>query len=107
VVCLGLIQDNRYASYLTAHLDKVAGMPAAAVTALKKVLIDAGPFAGHGVAFSARMAKMPFAYGFQDVVLGAYSNSMKGITITSAIVLFIAGASALLLMRDHKGSQDE
>jgi MFS family permease len=107
IVGLGLIQDHRYDAYLNAHLGKIAAMPAEAASALKKVLIDAGPFAGHGVAFSSRIGKMPFAHDFQNVVLGAYSNSMKGITLTAAMVLFVAGASALLFMRDHRGSRDE
>lgn len=101
VVGLGLVQDHRYASFLASHMDKIAGMPAAAGSAIKQALVDAGPFAVHGIAFSARMTKMPFAHGLQNVVLGAYSNSMRGITITSAIVLVIAGAAALILMRDQ------
>ena len=106
VVGFGLVQDNRYQTYLDGHLSKVAGMPAQATAALKKVLIDAGPFAGHGVAFSKRMAHMPFVHDFQHVVLAAYADSMKGIMIVAAIVLFVAGALALLLMRDHKPSAD-
>ncbi len=107
VVGLGLIQDNRYETYLGTHLSKIVAMPAAIQTALHKALIEAGPFSGHGIAFSARLAKMPFAHAFQQVVVSAYTSSMRAITVTSAIVLFVAGALALLLMRDPKASVDQ
>ncbi|WDF82890.1 MFS transporter [Lacticaseibacillus pabuli] len=106
VVGLGLIQDSRYETYLGAHLSKITGMPGALATTLKKVLVDAGPFAGHGVAFSKRMGHMPFAHDFQTVVLAAYRNSMQGIMLAAAIVLFVAGIAALVLMRDHQESTD-
>ncbi|MTV81308.1 MFS transporter [Secundilactobacillus folii] len=104
VVGLGLVQDNRYEDYLNVHLHQIANLPSGLVTTLKKALVDAGPFAGHGIAFSKRMAATPFAHDFQRVVLSAYSQSMKGIALSSAIVLFVAGIAALTLMRDQKSS---
>nr|WP_125709983.1 DHA2 family efflux MFS transporter permease subunit [Lacticaseibacillus porcinae] len=106
VVGLGLIQDHRYEQYLSAHLSKIAGLPAKAAAALQKVLVDAGPFAGHGIAFSKQMSQAPFAHDFQTTVLNAYANSMRGITLTAAIVFVIGAGAAFFLMRDANDSGD-
>ncbi|WP_288529842.1 DHA2 family efflux MFS transporter permease subunit [uncultured Secundilactobacillus sp.] len=106
VVGLGLVQSNRYESYLNTHMTDIAAMPASVAKTLTKVLVDAGPFAGHGIAFSTRMSHSPFAAGLQTVVLAAYSAAMRNITLVAAVVLVIAGIAALTLMHGQQHSVD-
>ncbi len=70
------------------------------------LLNNAGPFAGHGIAFSTRMSHTPFAAGLQTVVLAAYSAAMRNITLVAAVVLVIAGIAALTLMHGRQRSVD-
>jgi hypothetical protein len=49
---------------------------------------------------------MPFAHDFQTTVLNAYANSMRGITLTAAIVFVIGAGAAFFLMRDANDSGD-
>lgn len=106
VVGLGLVQSNRYESYLDTHMTDIAAMPASVAKTLTKVLVDAGPFAGHGIAFSTRMSHAPFATDLQTVVLSAYSVAMRNITLVAAVVLVIAGIAALTLMHGQQHSVD-
>ncbi|GAX01272.1 MFS transporter [Secundilactobacillus silagei] len=102
VVVLGLLQDNQYETYLNGHLSSIH-MPAPALTGLKKALIDAGPFSGHGIAFSDRLSHAPFAQDFQRIVIHAYDNGMTTVAISSAIIALVGGiAAAVLLQRNPK-----
>lgn len=103
VVGLGLIQAHKYETYLNAHLGGL-DMPVAAVSGLKKALIDAGPFSGHAIAFSNRVSHSPFAKSFQKVVIQAYDNGI--VALTSAIIVIVAGVAAMLLIRNHEESTD-
>lgn len=82
VVGLGLIQNNSYVSHLNANLPQVK-MPAAALTGIKDALINAGPFSGHTIAFSARLTKSPFGHQIQAIVVRAYDNGMIALTLTA------------------------
>lgn len=106
VVSLGLIQDSQYENYLNGHLGKISNMPAPAVTGLKKALVEAGPFSGHGVAFSSRISQAPFAQDFQRVVIKAYDNGMTAVSLTSAAIVIVGGIGAVLLLRNHVESTE-
>lgn len=106
VVSLGLIQDAQYENYLNGHLDKINNMPAPAVTGLKKALVEAGPFSGHGVAFSSRISQAPFAQDFQRFVIRAYDNGMTAVSLTSAAIVIVGGIGAVLLLRNHVESTE-
>ncbi|GAX07673.1 major facilitator superfamily transporter [Secundilactobacillus silagincola] len=104
VVGLGLIQDNQYETYLNGHLSSL-NLPVQALSGLKKALIDAGPFSGHGIAFPSRVSHAPFAHDFQQIVIKAYDNGMTAVAIGSAIIVVIGGiAAALLLQRNPKSA---
>lgn len=104
VVGLGLIQDRRYETYLANHMSNLF-MPSAVKSGIHKALVEAGPFSGHGIAFSARMNKMPFAHALQHVVMSAYARSMAAITLTAAVVLIVSGVIAAVMMRDQHSVQ--
>lgn len=101
VVSLGLIQDSQYENYLNGNMGHISNMPASALTGLKSALIDAGPFSGHGVAFSSRVIQEPFAHDLQRVVVHAYNNGMAAVSLTSAIIVILGGIGAALLLRNH------
>lgn len=101
VVSLGLIQDSQYENYLNGNLGHISNMPATAVTGLKRALIEAGPFSGHGIAFSSRVNQAPFAQAFQRVVVRAYDNGMAAVSLTSAIIVILGGVGAMLLLQNH------
>lgn len=105
VVSLGLIQNAQYESYLNGHLGQIS-MPAPALAGLKKALIDAGPFSGHGIAFSQRVSQAPFAKAFQHVVVTAYHNGMAAVCVTVAAVVIVGGIGAALLLRNHVATSD-
>lgn len=105
VVGLGLIQDTQYETYLNGHLGSI-NMPAAALTGLKKALIEAGPFSGHGIAFSTRVQQSDFAQEFQRVVVNAYDKGMSAVALTAALVVIIGGIGATLLLKNHVESTE-
>ncbi|HBF74463.1 MAG TPA: MFS transporter, partial [Lactobacillus sp.] len=105
VVGLGLIQDNQYETYLNGHLSSL-NLPVQALSGLKKALIDAGPFSGHGIAFSSRVSHAPFAHDFQQIVIKAYDNGMTAVAIGSAIIVVIGGVAAALLLQRNPKSAD-
>jgi EmrB/QacA subfamily drug resistance transporter len=105
VVGLGLIQDGRYEKHLNTFLPQVK-MPTQALNGIKDALISAGPFSGHTVAFSARLAKSPFAHEVQTIVVTAYNQGMIALTLTSAGIVVVGGIAAALLMRSKSESQD-
>ncbi|WP_261809675.1 MFS transporter [Levilactobacillus humaensis] len=106
IVSLGLIQNNVYENYLTTHFGQI-NMPKAAATGIHQALVSAGPFSGHGIAFSARLAKMPFAHAIQQTVWQAYANGTRAVTLTSAIIVVIGGICAAAFMRNHKTNPSE
>lgn len=105
VVGLGLIQDAQYENHLNAHLPSIS-MPAKALSGIKDALINAGPFSGHGVAFSDKMQHAPFAHALQQIVIKAYDNGMIAVAISSAVVVLLGALGAAFLMRNQINSQD-
>ncbi|GAA2981907.1 hypothetical protein C5L28_000980 [Lentilactobacillus parakefiri] len=103
VVGLGLIQDTQYENHLNAHMPDLE-MPTKVMTAIKEALINAGPFSGHTIAFSNRMAHMPFAGSLQKVVIQAYDNGMAAVAVTSGMIVIVGGIGAALLMKNHVDS---
>ncbi|MDN6596972.1 MAG: MFS transporter, partial [Lentilactobacillus parabuchneri] len=105
VVGLGLIQDAQYEAHLNAKMPMLEA-PAKAINGIKEALINAGPFSGHTIAFSARMDHLPFAQALQKIVIHAYDNGMAAVSMTSAIIVIVGAIGAALLMRNHMASQD-
>jgi EmrB/QacA subfamily drug resistance transporter len=104
VVGLGLIQNNSYMAHLNTALPQVK-MPTQALNGIKDALINAGPFSGHTIAFSARLAKSPFAHQIQTIVVRAFDNGMIALTMTAAVIALIGALAAVLLLRTHQQSQ--
>ena len=100
VVGLGLVQDSKYETYLNNHLGSVK-MPAQALAGLKKALIDAGPFSGHGIAFSERLSRESFAKEFQQVVVNAYDKGFSAVSLTAAGIVIVGGIGAAILLKNH------
>ncbi|WP_125981297.1 MFS transporter [Loigolactobacillus iwatensis] len=100
VVGLGLIQNSQYETYLNGHLGRI-NMPVAAMNGLKQALIKAGPFSGHGIAFSHRVSQAPFAQAFQRVVVKAYDNGMVAVCVTTAGIVIFGGIGSMLLLHNH------
>lgn len=106
VVGLGLIQDAQYETYLNGHLHTISSLPAHALDGIKEALVNAGPFSGHTIAFSTRMAKAPFAQDLQRIVIHAYDNGMAAVAVTSGIIVVVGAIGAAALMQNHFSSQD-
>lgn len=104
VVGLGLIQNNSYMAHLNTALPQVK-MPTQALNGIKDALINAGPFSGHTIAFSARLAKSPFAHQIQTIVVRAFDNGMIALTLTAAVIALIGALAAVLLLRIYQQSQ--
>ncbi|AVL00935.1 MFS transporter [Pediococcus inopinatus] len=103
VVGLGLVQDTKYENYLNVHLGSV-NMPAAALSGIKKALVEAGPFSGHGIAFSTRISQSPFGHGLQQVVIKAYDSGMTAVAVGAALIVIIGGLAAVFLLKNHVDS---
>lgn len=103
VVGLGLIQDAQYENHLNAHMPDLE-MPAKVMSSIKDALINAGPFSGHTIAFSDRMAHAPFAKALQKIVIHAYDNGMAAVAVTSGVIVIVGGVGAALLMKNHVDS---
>ncbi len=98
VVGFGLVQDTRYEQYLSAHLNGT-GMPAKMTAGIHAALVTAGPFSGHSIAWSARLARTPFVHAVCQVVLRAYDRGMGAVALCAAAVVVVGSLAALLLMR--------
>ncbi len=105
VVGLGLVQDTRYESYLNGHLGSI-NMPAKTLHALKEALISAGPFSGHGIAFSERLSRALFAQDFQRIVVHAYDNGTSALSLGAAGIAIVGGLAAALLLRNREKSTE-
>lgn len=106
VVCLGLIQNAHYESYLNTHLPKIAALPAQALVPLKKALINAGAFSGHDIASAKRIQAAPFGHDFLNVVVSAFDKGMAALTLTSAIIVIIGAIGGAFLLQHHGLTSD-
>ncbi|KRM12836.1 major facilitator superfamily permease [Paucilactobacillus suebicus DSM 5007 = KCTC 3549] len=105
VVGLGLIQSSQYEKYLNGHLSTV-NMPSSALSGLHSALVKAGPFSGHGIAFSTRLSQAPFAADFQKVVVHAYDNGMSAVAFSSAVIVLIGCIGSAILLKNRVESSD-
>lgn len=101
IVSLGLVQNNVYEKYLTAHFGQI-NMPQAAATGIHKALVSAGPFSGHSIAFSTRVSNMPFGHAIQQTVWQAYANGTRAVTLAAAGIVVVGGICAAIFMRNRK-----
>lgn len=103
VVGLGLIQDAQYENHLNIHMPSLE-MSTKIMNNIKDVLVNAGPFSGHTIAFSNRMSHMPFASSLQKIVIHAYDNGMTAVAVTSGVIVVVGAIGAALLMKNHVDS---
>ncbi|WP_047999435.1 MFS transporter [Lactiplantibacillus herbarum] len=104
IVSLGLVQNNVYENYLTKHISTI-NMPKAAATSIHQALVTAGPFSGHSIAFSTRMSQSQFGHDIQQMVLQAFANGTRAVSLASAGIVIVGGILAAILMRGRKSSK--
>lgn len=104
IVILGLAQTNHYDQYLNAHFS-FPQAPVAMVENLKQILIQAGPFSGHTIAYSAKLSELPFAKSLQGVVWNAYCSGMRGLAYTAMAIVVIGAVGAFCLLKDYAKSK--
>ncbi|SUP52442.1 Spectinomycin tetracycline efflux pump [Weissella viridescens] len=101
IVMLGLTQSNKYEDYVNGHWSGL-NLPVQMSDGLHDAFTNAGPFAGHTIAYNSRLASLPQIGQLRDMILHAYNHSMVAIFIAAAIVMAIGAVAAGLLMRDSK-----
>lgn len=101
IVCLGLVQNKVYETYLTQHFSRI-NMPHAAAKAIHQALVNAGPFSGHSIAFSSRLSQTPFGHTVQQIVWQAYANGTRAVSLAVAGTVIAGGLCAAFLMRNRK-----
>lgn len=101
IVILGLVQANAYENQLAAKLPNT-NVPKEVLSHLQTALIDAGPFGGHAIAFSQRIAQLPGAKQFQVAVVESYNRGLATTLMTGTIIVLLGALGALTLLKRNE-----
>ncbi|MGR8822824.1 MFS transporter [Leuconostoc citreum] len=99
VVFQGLKLADGYQTGLTKQFDTLHNVPSTMITNLHKILADAGPFSGHAIITSKRIATTPFAHDLQLAIRQAFDYGFVNIMRLDAILLIMGGVLAALLIK--------
>lgn len=99
VVFQGLRLADGYQTGLTHHFVTLSHVPNAIITALHKVLVEAGPFSGHAIITSKRVLATPYAHELELAVRQAFDYGFINVTRLDAILLIIGGVLAAILIK--------
>ncbi|WP_446880908.1 MFS transporter [Leuconostoc falkenbergense] len=99
VVFQGLRLADGYQSGLAHHFVTLSHVPSAIITALHKVLVEAGPFSGHAIITGKRILATPYAHELELAVRQAFDYGFINVIRLDAILLIIGGVVAAVMIK--------